>query len=698
MPGPARRLLRNRPRLVAVALLAVTVIAASVLQSTAATVLQQTLDENWRGAYDILVTQAGKPPDSNGFLRSDALTDATTGRLSFDDLERIRALPGVDVAAPIAEVAFADSSLTGEAVLWLPVPVRADASLESPQAFRITVSGTTNDGLADRDLAVESVFAFAYQPSFSQIVFDATGAPLLDENGQVVYATTELADSPRLLTADARLPFVAGAWDPDTGTIALGLVVAPRPAARIVLVDPVAERELLGEAGAFLDPLDRRPALQEPGDANPIVRLSRDEPLVRSRVTLEEYDDVQPGAAGARGGRAGAGHRVPAERPARAADRRRLGDARHLDLPGGHRPTSTDRSTSAPERARRPRPRTGAGGERRGRARRPRPAPRSIVAGRYIVPEDGTATGIGFALQPARLRDVRAVRGGAHLGRCLTRLGRDVQQAVRLGGRRDAAGRPRAVRGRRRVLGGCPALESRRSELHAPRLVRRDEPVTRRAGPRRLATSTTGFGIPAPTSSRSAASTCSTDGTSSGRSRRSGSVSRARRATAQRRSSCCCRPCRRSAAWATPRRSSPGSSPQRVPVTIEDYAFSAVDDEGNQVVGTLGIVEQSWSRLGAVVEAEVGISATGVALLAISVVSVGVLLAVVQLGSVPARRRRPACCGSSVGAVAGSLAGSSPKRRSRSPWRPSWASSRWPSRRCGRSRPSPSRCRCCSWW
>ena len=264
VPGPARRLLRNRTRLVAVAMLAVTVIAASVLQSTAATVLQQTLDENWRGAYDILVTQAGKPPDSNGYLRSDALTDATTGRLSFADLERIRALPGVDVAAPIAEVAFADSSLTGEAVLWLPVPVRPDASLESPQAFRITVTGTVNDGVAERELAVESVFAFAYQPSFSQIVFDATGAPLLDENGQIVYATTELADSPRLLTADASLPFVAGAWDPETGTIALGLVVAPRPAARIALVDPVAERELLGEAGAFLDPLINALLVHEP--------------------------------------------------------------------------------------------------------------------------------------------------------------------------------------------------------------------------------------------------------------------------------------------------------------------------------------------------------------------------------------------------------------------------------------------------
>ena len=146
-PGPARRLLRNRTRLVAVAMLAVTVIAASVLQSTAATVLQQT-STNWRGAYDILVTPANR--DSNGYLRSDALTDATTGRLSFSDLERIRALPGVDVAAPIAEVAFADSSLTGEAGAGCPCPCDRIQAWRVRRRSRMATTSTSTIELAGR--------------------------------------------------------------------------------------------------------------------------------------------------------------------------------------------------------------------------------------------------------------------------------------------------------------------------------------------------------------------------------------------------------------------------------------------------------------------------------------------------------------------------------------------------------------------
>ena len=140
LPGGSRRLWRNKPRLVALGLLAATAVAASAMQTTATVVLQQTLDENWRGTYDILVTQQGKDPVTEGLLRSEALVDATIGRLSMADLELIRSLPGVEVAAPIAEVSFAESSLLGDPQLWLPVPVRPDASLENPQAFRISLS------------------------------------------------------------------------------------------------------------------------------------------------------------------------------------------------------------------------------------------------------------------------------------------------------------------------------------------------------------------------------------------------------------------------------------------------------------------------------------------------------------------------------------------------------------------------------
>ena len=120
VPGAARRLWRDRQRVVALGLLALTAVAASGLQSTSAAVLQQTLDENWRGSYDILVTQQGKDPVTAGMLHSDALVDATSGRLSRDDLELIRSLPGVEVAAPIAEVTFTPADLIGGPVVWLP--------------------------------------------------------------------------------------------------------------------------------------------------------------------------------------------------------------------------------------------------------------------------------------------------------------------------------------------------------------------------------------------------------------------------------------------------------------------------------------------------------------------------------------------------------------------------------------------------
>jgi hypothetical protein len=629
VPGPARRLLRNRPRLVAVALLSVTVIAASLLQSTAATVLQQTLDENWRGAYDILVTQAGKAPDTNGFLRSDALTDATTGRLSLADLERIRALPGVEVAAPIAEVAFADSSLTGEAVLWLPVPVRADASLENPQAFRITVTGTANDGLADRDLAVESLFAFAYQPSFSQIVFDATGAPLVDENGEVVYATTELADSPRLLTADARLPFVAGAWDPATGTIALGLVVAPRPVARILLVDPVAERELLGEAGAFLDPL-----ITYSGDANPIIQQRRDEPPVSLSVTLEEYDEVQPGAAGAEAVEQaqGTGFLQNGQLAPQIADdsATRVISTYDVDTSGLYGPFDSAPEVLGeldPERVQEAIDENGPGAQ---------PAPRSIIAGRYTVPEDATTTGTGFALQPRGYATFGAYAEAPISGDA--RPGAVAMYSKLFGSVGDAS--PQHEQSPFEVVGeySVDALHAGLGQANFMPLGSYDVSNPSLVGGPELATSTTGFGVPG----TNQLAIGSFDLLDSWNVERPISAIRIRVEGSQ--------------GWGPEARDLlvqavsalgsmgytativAGSSPQRVPLTIEDYALSAVDGDGNQVIGTLGMVEQSWSRLGAVAEAEVGISATGVALLAISVVSVGVLLAVVQLGSVPARR------------------------------------------------------------
>ncbi|MDP3208088.1 MAG: hypothetical protein Q8M65_02975, partial [Rhodoglobus sp.] len=86
MPGPFRRLARNRKRLIALALVAVTPLAASAMQTSATFVLQQTLNDNWRGSYDLLVTARDRDPITAGLLRPEALVDAATGRLTLDDL------------------------------------------------------------------------------------------------------------------------------------------------------------------------------------------------------------------------------------------------------------------------------------------------------------------------------------------------------------------------------------------------------------------------------------------------------------------------------------------------------------------------------------------------------------------------------------------------------------------------------------
>lgn len=639
VPGAARRLWRDRPRVVAVALLGVVAIAASALQTTSAIVLRQTLDQEWRGTYDILVTQGGKDPVDAELLRSDALVDAAAGRLSFADLELIRGLPGVDVAAPVAEVSFAEADLLGDPLVWLPVPVRPDASLERPQAFRITVSTATDDGTGGRELAPQTVLAFAYQPSFSQIVFDTNGAPLIGPDGRIVYATEALADSPRLLSGDSRVTFVGGAYDAATGTIPIGLRIAPRPAANIVLVDPVAERALLGEAGAFLDPI-----IEHADDGtHPLVVQSRPPAPLDITVTVEEFDEVTPGAAGADAVEQAQGvgflqNGQIAPTIADGATATRLADY-ELDASAALSPYDGE-----PLRA---------GGIAEelvddtiaAQAPPVAPSPRSIAGGTYSVPEDAADSGEAVELLPRGYASygqfaVAPLSGAAPAG--------SVTQYSKLFGSVGGVAGGESLADRFEVVGEVDVDELRRLtgdvsfmplgayDMLTPAVVAsaEGEPIT----PVELATSVTGFGVPG------------TDDLAIGSFailqdwgvERPISAIRVRvvgleryTADAQAKLLAAASALEQLGFEAT---IVAGSSPQPVDVLVRDWAGAVPDTEGMQPIADLGIIRQEWSRLGAVVEAEVAVSATGVALLVVAIVSVGVLLAVVQLGSVPARR------------------------------------------------------------
>lgn len=625
VPGPARRLWRDRPRVIAVALLAITAVAASAMQSTAATVLQQTLDESWRGTYDILVTQQGKDPVEEGLLSSESLVDASIGRMSQEDLDLIRSLPGVEVAAPVALVSFAPADLLGSPLLWVPVPVRPDASLESPQAFRVTVSSETDDGISERELASQSLLAFAYQPSYSQIVFDSTGAPLVDADGRTVYATTELADSPRLLSGDSRVSFTSGSYDAASGTIPLGLIVAPRPAANIVLVDPEAERALLGGAGAFLDPL-----LEHEGERMPVVVLDRAPPVLRVTVTVEQFDEVTPGASGADAVELAQGTgflqngqiaptiaddaptTVVGSYEADASEVIDLFVAGELLFGGLSDALVADTLALSPSR--------------------PGPSPRSVLGPRYVVAEDTLLSGAPVQLSP---------RGYASFGRFVEAPlsagapAGSVTEYSKLFGSVGSTASPVPLAESVEVVGSFTTGQLRSLAGEASFMPLGGYDLESPAG---LGTSLTGFGVPG-TNGLAVGGFAILDGANVDRPI---SAIRIRVAgidaytpEAQQRLLTAVTGLERLGFEAT---IVAGSSPQVIDVLVQDYALAQTDGTGAQVVGELGTIQQKWSRLGAVTEADAAVSATSLALLVACVVSVGVLLAVVQLGAIPARR------------------------------------------------------------
>ena len=219
-------------------LLAVVALSASGIQSAAAVVLQQTINANWRGAYEILVTAKGAATDVNGLLLPNSLGDAQHS-LTLADVKKVRSLDGVGVAAPIGEIVVPGFKL---ASTTMTLPAAAAHANQAPQAFRITTTYTTNDGLGTR------------------VVSEHSQSVVVDE--------TETGSSATAGTATLTAGPANGIWgifgngvsrpDGPNSTSLLSFQVndgAPATMAHITLVDPVAEKELLGKAGAFLDPL-----------------------------------------------------------------------------------------------------------------------------------------------------------------------------------------------------------------------------------------------------------------------------------------------------------------------------------------------------------------------------------------------------------------------------------------------------------
>lgn len=171
MPGPLRRLVRQPLRIAAVVLLGVTALAAAGVHSAAAGMLQATVDDNWRGDYDILVTANGELADVDGMLPPNALAGPEKG-LSLKQWQTVQALDGVDVAAPIGEILVPGLRRSN---VSLRIPESLLRASSEPRAFRLTTTYTTDDGLGERIVDRRSVPVFldgAQQPSGTATAYD----------------------------------------------------------------------------------------------------------------------------------------------------------------------------------------------------------------------------------------------------------------------------------------------------------------------------------------------------------------------------------------------------------------------------------------------------------------------------------------------------------------------------------------------
>lgn len=143
-----RRVARNRPTLLGLVLLSVLAVAASSLRQESQVRVVGTVEDNWRGAYDLLVRPpGGRVPveETDGLVEPNFLAFSGEGGISDTDLAALRALEGVEVAAPVAVVGVLTQQVPSP-VVFIP----DEAMPSEPTRYRLTLTATTSDGIHDR--------------------------------------------------------------------------------------------------------------------------------------------------------------------------------------------------------------------------------------------------------------------------------------------------------------------------------------------------------------------------------------------------------------------------------------------------------------------------------------------------------------------------------------------------------------------
>ena len=211
--------------LLATVLAAAVAIAGGAVADAARVQMTSQVDAHWRGAYDILV----RPHDSRlglektvGVVEPNFLGFTGTGGITLDQLAGIRALADVELGAPVAFIGYITTQATAPTIYITKWP-------SSPTLYQADLTVATSDGLGQRLLYRQHVRVLLEPPT------KPGGPPLaVSDYGDVGIGT-----------------YPDGSYEIDiSGDRLLPNIVSP-----VLAVDPVAERQLLGSAGAALSPL-----------------------------------------------------------------------------------------------------------------------------------------------------------------------------------------------------------------------------------------------------------------------------------------------------------------------------------------------------------------------------------------------------------------------------------------------------------
>ncbi|RLP83309.1 hypothetical protein D9V34_08795 [Mycetocola lacteus] len=220
-PGGIRRWSRRRAEVWAVLCLAAALLCQPLTAGVGLAALQDAVDENWRGSYDILVRAPAEDHFSGGpTLLDPNFANTSAPAIAPERVARVAEIDGVEISAPIGFL-----GRMGDVRDFPIIQIPASLLRENPvRTIRLTWTATTNDGLGPRIADARS----------ATLTIDARAWDGQSEVGPSADTIAVSGDVPAEVTLSGE-------------TLRLGIWPLPSVASTVFAVDPDAERRLLGD-------------------------------------------------------------------------------------------------------------------------------------------------------------------------------------------------------------------------------------------------------------------------------------------------------------------------------------------------------------------------------------------------------------------------------------------------------------------